>query len=226
MIKLFIKKNITESSTEKLAEIYPDVWGELAHINIKPPEDMKIRLQKRLQDVVSPMTVATRSYAWYYFTAAATLLIVSLCSWHWYNSGTPAEAARIHAQTTIPKNLLRHEEIREMVKKIFKDDIGIIAPSATTLLSCKVSKLNHMVVPQMLYQYQGVPISLFLWDTRWPGAYRSIPKNLGHPVVYRRRGQTIIIWENDRLLHCLVSSLDAGELAAIFGLPTELDHPT
>ena len=197
------------------------VWQELGEVSVTMPTQLEQKLGNYLGDLLSPPSfVAPVKSFWRPAAVWAAVILGIVISWYWYDDGIPVEAARLHLKTVIPKEIPDKLVLRNLLRDLLKFQVDIPLPSATTLLGGNVSRLNQMVVAQVMYQYQGIPISLFIWDGRWPDAYTGISRNAGHPVMFRKYGQHVIIWENQQILYCLVAKLDNIELASIFGLPT------
>lgn len=208
----------------EIADSFSKVWDELLNLSLPPSQEMKERVSQNVMKFVSsPMPVSQFRFMWVYAVAAVLLMVVGL-SIYCYDQKIPRKAAKVHLESSVPPEISDITKVRSMATCLLKIEPEISLPRDTTLLGSRVCKLNDMVVPHVMYQYQGIPISLFIWDTRWSNAYDGIPKNMEQPVAFRKHGQSVVIWERKSLMYCLVADLQPGELTAIFGLPTNAKY--
>ena len=198
------------------------VWEELGNISITTDKSMRNRISDRISDYLEPPTSVSKSVpVWVYAVAASLIFFIGF--WIYIRDmGIPEKAAALHAQTTIPRQRIEKTEIKEMIKEKLQLEVDIPVPPDTSLLGGKICRLEDMVVAQIMYQYRGTPISLIIWNVQWVNAYQGIPKDIKHPLVFSKRGHSLIIWRDRNLLHCLVARLKPKKLGAIFGI--SLDH--
>lgn len=207
-----------------IGESYQCIWQELGSLSIKPPEEMQKRVEERVRKYLTPpLPVGRRLPIWAYGLAASLLILMAL--WFYQqDQKIPTQAAALHLQTEIPDGIADLPEVKNMIKGLVKIEPEVPMPMDTTLLGGRITNLNQMAVAQVMYQYQGIPISLFIWDKRWKRAYHGIPKNVGHAAIFRKQGVTVVVWEKKALIYCLVADLEPEELAAIFGLPSDAQY--
>lgn len=209
----------------EISQSYAHTWQVLGELAMPvAPDSLRQNVEAGIVKYLAPPTPVTKGIPrWVYVVAASLLLLLSM--WvYLIDQEIPSQAARLHLQTVIPDALSGETDVKSMVKGLVKMEPDIILPTDTSLLGGRICLMSEMLVAHVTYQYQGILISLFIWDNRWKKAHDGIPKNIGRPVAFRKHGLSVVIWERSTLMYCLVADLEPAELAAIFGLPSDTQY--
>lgn len=208
----------------EISASYHDVWQELGQLSVEVPQGLQQKVEAKVMKYISPPLPVPKPFPWRGISIAAVLLLLFGVWFYIEDTTIPSEAAHVHLQTRVPDEFSDKVRVMDMAKGLLKLTPDISVPRDTTLLGSKISQLDQMVVVQTIYEYQGIPISMFIWDNRWTKAHNGLPKTIDQPLSFCKRGQSVVIWERRTLIYCLVADLQPGELSALFGLPTDTKY--
>lgn len=207
-----------------MSSSFAEVWQDLGSLSCAAPEGLRKRVEEGVRGFVArPAAIPKTLPPWVAGLAACVLVFAGL----WFfcrDPGIPGLAAVIHIRSPLPERLTDVGDVRKSLKILLNMDSEISVPRETSLLGYRVCRIGEMVVAQVTYQYRGIPVSLFVWDTRWADAHVGLPRDLSRPISFRKRSRSVVVWEHRTLLYCLVADLEPGELAAVYGLPTDAKY--
>lgn len=208
----------------EISASFAEVWQDLGHISCAAPEPLRRRVEQGVREFVSPPAPMAKTLPLWVAGVAACLLLFTGLWLYCRDPGIPGRAAVLHIRAPLPERLTEVGDVRKSLKILLNLESEISVPRDTSLLGYRICRIGEMVVAQVTYQYRGIPVSLFIWDTRWADAHVGLPKDLSRPISFRKRSRSVVVWEHRTLLYCLVADLEPGELAAVYGLPTDAKY--